>query len=76
MSKTEDYLDSLLNSISPERKAEQERKEERGRRSTEFLEDFEKELNDADMEDFIRDFELEIDEYNEELEIQIFRAES
>ncbi len=61
MSKTEDYLDSLLNNVSPERKAEAEQRK-RGRISSDFIDEFEKELNDADMEDFIRDFEIEVDE--------------
>ena len=45
MSKTEEYLDSLLNNVSPERKAEAERK--RRRTSIDFIKDFEDELNDS-----------------------------
>lgn len=63
MNKTEEYLDSLLNNISPEKKAEEEQKK-RKRANANFSAQFEKEVNDADMEKFIRDFELEVDEDN------------
>lgn len=59
MSRTEDYLDSLLNNVSPERKAEADRKRRRNR--ADFIDDFERELNDADISDFARDFESELD---------------
>lgn len=63
MNKTEEYLDSLLNNISPEKKAEEEQKK-RKKANANFGEQFEKEVNDADMEKFIRDFEIEVDEDN------------
>lgn len=63
MNKTEEYLDSLLNNISPEKKAEEEQKK-RKRANANFSAQFEKEVNDADMEKFIRDFEIEVDEDN------------
>ncbi len=63
MNKTEEYLDSLLNNISPEKKAEEEQKK-RKRANANFSAEFEKEVNDADMEKFIRDFEIEVDEDN------------
>ena len=63
MNKTEEYLDSLLNNISPEKKAEEEQKK-RKKADANFGEQFEKEVNDADMEKFIRDFEIEVDEDN------------
>lgn len=63
MNKTEEYLDSLLNNISPEKKAEEEQKK-RKRANANFSAQFEKEVNDADMEQFIRDFEIEVDEDN------------
>ena len=63
MNKTEEYLDSLLNNISPEKKAEEEQKK-RKKANANFGEQFGKEVNDADMEKFIRDFEIEVDEDN------------
>ena len=60
MNKTEEYLDSLLDNISPEKKAEKEQNR-RKRRSSDFLRDFEQELKDTDMDDFLRDFEMEVD---------------
>lgn len=63
MSRTEDYLDSLLNNVSPEQRVKAEERElESG---ADYIEDFEKDLNDPEMEDFIRDFEMEIDESEE-----------
>ena len=41
MNKTEEYLDSLLNNVSPKRVAEEEKK--RKRRAINFGDDFEKE---------------------------------
>ncbi len=57
MSRTEEYLDSLLNTVSPERKAETDKK--RRRTSADFIRDFEEELDDTDMEDVISEFEGE-----------------
>lgn len=59
MNKTEEYLDSLLNNVSPKKVAEEERK--RQRRALNFGEDFEKELDETDITDFIRDFEDDTD---------------
>ena len=59
MNKTEEYLDSLLNNVSPKKVAEEERK--RQRRALNFGEDFEKELDETDITDFIQDFEDDID---------------
>lgn len=58
MSKTEDYLDSLLNNVSSTKKVQKKSWESL---SENLIEDFEKELNDADMEDFIRKFEIDVD---------------
>ena len=58
MSRTEEYLDSLLNTVSPERKAETDKK--RRRTSADFIRDFEEELDDTDIEDVISEFEGEI----------------
>lgn len=58
MSKTEEYLDSLLNNVSPERKAEADRKKRRT--SADFMQEFENELDDADLEDIVNDFEHEV----------------
>lgn len=49
MNKTEAYLDSLLNNVSPERKAESDRK--RRRTSEDFIKDFESELGAEDLDD-------------------------
>ena len=57
MNKTEEYLDSLLNNVSPKRVAEEEKK--RKRRAINFGDDFEKELDETDITDFIQDFEDE-----------------
>ncbi len=57
MSRTEEYLDSLLNTVSPERKAETDKK--RRRTSADFIRDFEEELDDTDIEDVISEFEGE-----------------
>lgn len=57
MNKTEEYLDSLLNNVSPERKAESERKKRRT--SADFIEDFERELNDLDLDEVSSEFEQE-----------------
>lgn len=59
MSKAEEYLDSLLNNVSPARKAE--KAQERRNREINFGDDFDNEIDDADLDDFIRDFEDEID---------------
>lgn len=55
-SKTEDYLDSLLGSISPEHKRQVQEK-----KSSDYMADFEKELEHMDMDEFVQDFEREID---------------
>lgn len=56
MNRTEEYLDSLLNNVSPERKAEAERK--RRRTSEDFIRDFENELrDDEDLDDVFSDFD-------------------
>ena len=49
MNKTEEYLDALLNNVSPERKAERERS--RRRTSEDFIKDFESELGEGDLDD-------------------------
>lgn len=54
--KTEDYLDSLLSNISPEHKRQVQEK-----KSSDYMADFEKELEHMDMEEFVQDFEREID---------------
>lgn len=59
MSKTEDYLDSLLNNVTPERKAESKRK--RRKRKTNFEEDFENELNGVGTDSFAQEFETDIE---------------
>lgn len=74
MSKTEDYLDSLLNNVSSTKKVQKKSWESL---SENLIEDFEKELNDADMEDFIRKFEIDVDtaddiEYSEGTEDSFF----
>lgn len=72
MSKTEDYLDSLLNSVSSGRTGMSESRSHRrmGMESIEDFEDkitdvdveeYEKQLNEADMDTFVRDFETEVD---------------
>ncbi|MBO5302707.1 MAG: hypothetical protein J6A92_01505, partial [Lachnospiraceae bacterium] len=72
MSKTEDYLDSLLNSVSSGRTGMSESRSHRrmGMESIEDFEDkitdvdveeYEKQLDDADMDEFVRDFETEVD---------------
>lgn len=58
MNKTEEYLDSLLNNVSPERKAEADRK--RRRTSADFVKEFESDLDETDIDDVIREFEEEI----------------
>ena len=55
MNKTEEYLDALLNNVSPERKAERERS--RRRTSEDFIKDFESELGEGDLDDVFSDFE-------------------
>ena len=55
MNKSEEYLDSLLNNVSPERIAKAEQK--RQKRVVDFGAEFESELNDTAIDDFIRDFE-------------------
>ena len=60
MSKTEDYLDSLLNNVTPERKAESKRK--RRKRKTNFEEDFENELSGVNPDDFMQDFETDMND--------------
>lgn len=55
MNKTEQYLDSLLNNVSPERKADTERK--RRRTSEDFIKDFESELGEEDLDDVFSDFD-------------------
>ena len=55
MNKTEEYLDSLLNNVSPERKAEAERK--RRRTSEDFIRDFENELGAGDLDEVFSEFE-------------------
>ena len=57
MSKTEEYLDSLLNNVSPEKKAEADKKKRRT--SADFMRDFESELEDADVDDVFSDLESE-----------------
>ena len=59
MNKTEAYLDSLLNNVSPERKAEAERK--RRRTSEDFIRDFENELGDGDLDDVFSEFDDDTD---------------
>lgn len=56
MNRTEEYLDSLLNNVSPERMAETEKK--RRRRSKDFVQDFERELNEMDLDEI----DLELDQ--------------
>lgn len=63
MSKSEDYLDSLLNNVSSGKKSEEQKKRENT--EFDFSEEFEKELNDVDMDNFIRDFEIEVDSDND-----------
>ncbi len=58
MNKTEEYLDSLLNNVSPERKAEADRK--RQRTSEDFAKEFENDLDDDNIDDVILEFEKEI----------------
>lgn len=58
MNKTEEYLDSLLNNVSPERKAEADRK--RQRTSEDFAKEFESDLDDDNIDDVILEFEKEI----------------
>lgn len=58
MSKTEEYLDSLLNNVSPERKAEADRKKRRT--SADFIKEFENELDDTDIDDVIKEFDSEM----------------
>ena len=60
MNKSEEYLDSLLNNVSPERIAKAEQK--RQKRVVDFGAEFESELNDTAIDDFIRDFEDEVDD--------------
>ncbi|MCI8635056.1 MAG: hypothetical protein HFJ05_05595 [Eubacterium sp.] len=60
MSKTEDYLDSLLNNVTPERKAESKRKKRR--KKTNFEEDFENELNGVGADDFAQDFQADMED--------------
>lgn len=57
MSKTEEYLDSLLNNISPERKTDADRKKRKT--SADFMREFENELDDAELDDIVNDFEHE-----------------
>ncbi len=59
MNKTEEYLDALLNNVSPERKAERERS--RRRTSEDFIKDFESELGEGDLDDVFSDFEDDAD---------------
>ena len=59
MSRTEDYLDSLLNNVTPERKAESKRK--RRKRTADFEEDFEQELSGVGKDGFISDFEADLE---------------
>ncbi|MBO5371367.1 MAG: hypothetical protein J6A75_01465 [Lachnospiraceae bacterium] len=78
MSRTEDYLDSLLNSVSSGRTGMSESRSHR-RMGMESIEDFEnqitevdmeafeQQLNDADMESFVRDFEIEVDNTENEV---------
>jgi len=58
VNKTEEYLDSLLNNVSPERKAEADRKKRRT--SADFVKEFENDLDDTDIDDVILEFENEI----------------
>lgn len=58
--KTEDYLDSLLSNISPEHKRQVQEK-----KSSDYMADFEKELEHMDMEEFVQDFERELDSEEE-----------
>lgn len=57
MNKSEDYLDSLLNNVAPERKSDAKRRKKR--KSTDFVREFENELDNSDM-DFSQDFEDEV----------------
>jgi len=59
VNKTEEYLDALLNNVSPERKAERERS--RRRTSEDFIKDFESELGEGDLDDVFSDFEDDAD---------------
>ena len=52
MNKSEDYLDSLLNNVTPERKGGSKRR--RRKRKADFEEDFENELSGAGMDDFMQ----------------------
>ena len=64
MNKSEDYLDSLLNNVTPERKGGSKRR--RRKRKADFEEDFENELSGAGMDDFMQAIETEVD--NPEME--------
>jgi len=64
VNKSEDYLDSLLNNVTPERKGGSKRR--RRKRKADFEEDFENELSGAGMDDFMQAIETEVD--NPEME--------